>query len=175
MIIAIGLPRSGGQTLQQCLAHLLGGQVIHSPGNRLEEFIEDGKTVAMVEVFAPLLYLQDTFDDLTLIYNSRDHSDWLKSCEKVYERSQHLNWNHPIWRYPLSQFSDYRGDYEEALDSYPVLPVSYINVVDNPSWDDLCDVLGVPIPDAPFPNIDYHSGRDAPHEQPIAHNFPSPW
>lgn len=171
MVYCIGLPRSGGQSLQTALSIALQGSVIHSPGNNLQawEDIRAGKHVAAVEVFAPLPWLLEEHPGCMVIFNSRDIDSWHKSCESVYGKS--AGWNHPIWKYRIDQFCDYYQEYvnsfEAACGECSCRELSRIlrhDFTKDPSWDLLCKFLDVPIPDQPYPNRDPVK-RGAPGEQ----------
>lgn len=174
MIFGIGLPRSAGQTLQHCLS-ILGYQTVHSPGNNLTSCIHTGHE-NFVEVFAPVPYLLRLDPNAVFILNFREYDSWINSCHKVYQKSQQLNWNHPIWKYQLDQFGEFREDYEErALHHLHKFSVRYItwNIIECPQWDPLCDLLGVEEPEHLFPDVDRH-GR-VHQETNNGFGFPSPW
>ena len=147
----IGLPRCGGQTLQHAL-HILLGSCVHSPGHHPGIMDEHP---ASVEVFLDPQTLVDRYGrDIALIMNTRDAASWLRSCQSVY----HLggNWNHPIWRHPLDDFMAYRAQYigrrESLREEGP--RTLWIDLIADPGWSPLCDFLGVPIPNVPFPRVD---------------------
>jgi hypothetical protein len=144
-VFGIGLPRCGGQTLQRALA-ILYGSCLHSPGNRLD-LIDDYP--ASVEVFIHPETLYDRYGDCKLILNTRDIDLWLESCRRVYAKSE--TWNHPIWKHPREDFWRYYLEYHQAREPFDTLD---IDLTLYPSWQPLCDFLGKPIPDEPFPNID---------------------
>jgi len=153
-----GLPRSGGQTLQVCLQILYPSHVIyHSPGNRWSELDQHTNLLGAVEVFAPLTWLNENYPGSIYIYNRREIGSWLKSCASVYHQSD--DWNHPLWLYPWSQFEHYHDDYYDtwcefcgSLESGSLL--FEIDLIHNPTWDELCAALALPIPDVPFPRVD---------------------
>jgi hypothetical protein len=174
MIFGIGLPRSAGQTLQNCLG-ILGHNTIHSPGNKLAQCASDGFE-SFVEVFAPVSYLLDTYGlESVFILNFRDVDPWMNSCHRVYSKS--AGWNHPIWKYELDQFPAYRADYEACqLDSLKIANARYLtwDITTYPFWDAICDFLGVDEPDVEFPNVDNHGRASVDVIQPND-NLPSPW
>jgi len=157
-IWSVGLPRSGGQSLQAALAQLLGRPVWHSPGNRWDHMEASGDYAGAVEVFAPFSWLNLTYPDSIFIWNERDTTSWLESCRSVYEKSQKQHYNHPIWRYPLSQFVDY---YLDAYSRWIVFRDAHpgqcfeIAIIEYPNWVQLCDLLEIPIPiGRRFPRVD---------------------
>ena len=164
-IFGVGLPRCAGQTLRSALSLLYPkNRVWHSPGNRWYKLEEKGNWCSAVEVFASPLWLETNFPGSIYIYNNRELDSWLGSCTRSYQLSQDQNWNHPLWRYPLSQFEDY---YHNHLDmwmeeSQIVCPgrVFIIDMIKYPNWVQLCDALNLPIPHLlKFPNVDITQGR----------------
>lgn len=153
-VFGVGLPRSGGQTLQNALARVLGGSVFHSPGADWEK-MGTGFTAA-VEVFAPIDWLLHRHPDAKFIINVRDQESWYQSCERVYEQSR--DWNNPLWKYPIYQFRDYYEEYLDSrmssLSSYPGPQCLVWDLTQDPHWNALCKFLDVPEPEYPFPNID---------------------
>lgn len=153
-IFGVGLPRSGGQTLQKALAHLLPGQVFHSPGKSWYKMGDD--FAAAVEVFAPIQYLLNHWPDAKFILNVRDINPWLESCKAVYSKSG--DWNNPLWFHPLDQFQAYHEAYISERLSYlaSYFPHQAIiwDITRTPSWEPLCKLLDVPVPDVEFPNVD---------------------
>lgn len=173
MIFGIGLPRSAGQTLQYALS-ILGFNTVHSPGSNWEAVDKPGIDGA-VEVFAPPQWLVDNYPGCKLIFNVREMDSWLASCMKVWNKSQRLNWNHPIWKYPMSQFEQYRIAYYTEASYYQC---EKVDLIANPSWDDLCRILDVPVPEVPFPNIDRHGRINASENRQtnvLPNQFPSPF
>lgn len=147
-VYGIGLPRCGGQSLCKALAILLG-ECVHSPGN------QPFNAPAAVEVFRhPRCILSDD-PFAKFILNVRDPGTWLASCERVYHKSQH--WNHPIWKYPLRDFQQYRRDYLYERRDFNQGGI-YWQV--EFGWDPLCELLDLPIPDQPFPNVDRFGRSD---------------
>lgn len=105
-------------------------------------------------MYAPIKWLADYPGGPHLfIHNVRDKDSWLASCTKVYQKSQDQNWNHPIWRYPLEQFSDYYDDWHERIRT-AFVGHRTVNVVEEPNWKRLCKILKCDVPDQPFPNAD---------------------
>ena len=150
----LGLPRCAGQTLQMALSIILNDNVLHSPA-RDESVLEHAP--AAVEIFYPLRYLERTFPGSRYILNTRSVEPWLESCGSVYHASG--RWSHPIWRYPLTLFRDFRHDYLRALHS----EVTGLGIADRvlvwditqePEWPLLSGFLGLPVPSVPFPRID---------------------
>ena len=154
MIWGVGLPRCAGQTLQEAIHILTGRQVWHSiEAHRWGDSLSS-EDAGAVELYAPTKWLADYPGGPHLfINNTRDKESWLASCTKVYQQSQEENWNHPIWRYPLDQFADYYDDWNERLRRSSI-PVKTVNIVADPSWERLCKILEVPVPNQPFPNQD---------------------
>jgi hypothetical protein len=156
-IFGIGLPRCGGQTLQAALQILYPDErVWHSPGNNWAVMDDTGPWRAAVEVFAPPAWLSQNYRDAIFIYNGRALDDWLHSCASVYNQS--ARWNHPLWKYPLSQFESYRRAYERSrFDRYPRDRIYTLDLISTPThwnWYELCKILDRPIPDVPFPRVD---------------------
>lgn len=154
MIWGVGLPRSGGQTLQEAITILTGRQCWHSiEAHRWDDTIKP-EDAGAVEVYAPISWLRKYPGGPHLfIFNRRNLDNWLASCEKVYEQSQRENWNHPIWKYPLSQFPAYYFDWVQRMKKCGEV-IYNVDIVANPTWDRLCDILGVEPPGVPFPNKD---------------------
>jgi hypothetical protein len=112
-----------------------------------------------VEVYAPIKWLADYPGGPHLfIHNTRDKDSWLRSCTKVYRRSQESNWNHPIWKYPLEHFSDYYDDWHARI-RRGCVGTRNVELIAKPSWRQLCRILDVDEPDAPFPNQDMTRDR----------------
>jgi len=145
-VFGIGLPRCGGQTLQAALSYLVGC-CAHSPGGNWDLF---DNHQAFAEVYVHPITLMERYGKQTCVFvlNARDEESWLRSCESVYDRSD--GWNHPLWRHPLESFSLYGAHYLETRIEH----ASTISIVESPRWDELCSILGVPVPDIPFPRID---------------------
>lgn len=153
-VMCLGLPRSGGQTLQAALQMLYPGEVIwHSPGNKWADMDSAGPWRGAVEVFAPPRWIRQHYSNVKFIVNYRQKESWLKSCQVVYPKSPH--WNHPIWKYPLSQFIDYYDAYYDAIhrqlegENY-----LFTDFTVYPVWQILCTFLGKPVPKYEFPNVD---------------------
>jgi hypothetical protein len=57
----------------------------------------------------------------------------------------------------LDAFPEWLDDYENnvyndiQISGYPYV---FLNLIENPRWDELCEFLKLPIPDVPFPNTD---------------------
>lgn len=159
-VIAIGLPRSGGQTLQKALQILLGKEVVHAPGKALPHLLSSQSVGGMVEAFAPVEYLIHRAPHAKLIYNDRKRDDWWRSCARVYHQSS--AWNHPIWKYPFEQFPEYYNEYRDVRERYACAmragkkksQFMWHDFTVSQSWDRLCEFLGVAVPGEPFPNID---------------------
>ena len=154
-VFGVGLPRCGGQTLQKALSILLPKPVVHSPGDKLP-YLKPDSFSAAVEVFAPIPWLLNKFDDPLFICNIREAESWLKSCTRMYPKS--AKWNHPIWKYPLPQFVDYRDEYMDTRKRYAIaLKYTRFLMVDltgDNQWEPLCNFLKLPEPSVPFPNVD---------------------
>lgn len=157
-VFGIGLPRCGGQTLQSALSQLLG-QCTHSPGNSGEEYY--AQSASCVEVFRHPAVLDKLYPDCKFIVNTRSRKPWLKSCAKVYPQS--ASWNHPIWKYPLSDFESYADEYfnsryqwfnEAMASAQRKLRVFFWDFTAHPMWQGLCSFLDIPVPDVEFPNVD---------------------
>lgn len=173
MIFGIGLPRSAGQTLGAALQLLYPEyKVWHSITGSKWGVIDD-TAVAAVEVYAPHSWLERHWPDSLYICNYREPESWLASCQKVYQRSQERGWNHPLWELPPTSWVDYYNDYYEQVESrVPEHRLLWWNILEDPSWDSLCDFLDVPVPAEQFPNQDHH-GRDL--QAATTDLWPSPW
>lgn len=163
-IFALGLPRCGGQSLQQALADLLkiaglNDQVWHSLyGVHWQRLKED---LAFVEIFAPISWLEKTYPNSLYILNDREYvEEWLRSCAKVYDRAVERDWKHPIWQYPLEAFEAYQEDYHFTIAQYlltrPSMRDRVLLFTVGDGWSSLCRFLHVEEPTIPFPNIDKH-------------------
>ena len=150
IVYGIGLPRSGGQSLKAVLIELLGG-CIHGPSTNVKAFDHP-----CVEVFRHPDQLRIKHPACKFIFNVRwDADSWLRSCAKVYPVS--TKWQNPIWKYPLCDFLDYRKRYiEERLRIDDCL---VWDLTADPTWDKVCEFLGKPVPQRPFPNLDSVCGR----------------
>ena len=154
-IFVVGLPRCGGQTITRALQMLFPNYPVwHSPGNAWSKM--GGGFLAATEVFAPIPWLERRYPGSIYLYNDRDEESWFRSCQSVYGQSS--QWNHPLWKYSLSQFMDYRKDYNFNQTSFnqsiPPERRKIINIIDNPNWAELCDALQLDPPNMPFPKID---------------------
>jgi hypothetical protein len=159
-VFGVGLPRSGGQTLGRALHILYGAPAIHSPGNNWQA-VDNAR--CSVELFAPPWWLDGKYR-CKIIYNDRDEQDWLASCKSVYHLS--AQWNHPLWKYHIDQFSAYRDDYLEGWLAQDHLQRSRRDAcggesnfllhdfTKDPSWEPLCDFLKLPNPGVAFPRVD---------------------
>lgn len=156
-IFAVGLPRCGGQSLQQAL-HLLTGKNFHHSLGRNFNFLQhhDG---GAVEVWQPISWLEEQFPGSLYILNTRDVESWLKSCERVYPMSEY--WNNPIWSSPLSAFEHYRNDHEYSIREAFDCSLDFVrwiehDFVNKPSWEPLCEFLEMDIKSLAndYPNTD---------------------
>lgn len=147
MIYAIGLPRCGGQSLCEALA-ILTGSCVHSPGSN------PIVAASAVEVFRQPRSILRNDPDARFIINMRHEAEWIASCEAVYRKSE--DWNHPLWKYPLADFADYRREYLQTRVSQTLgQGVSTMVIwLDEYRWEPLCRFLDVSIPDVPFPTVD---------------------
>lgn len=162
-VFGVGLPRSGGQSLQAALSKLFKQQVWHSPGNDWS-VIDEKLCLGAVEVFASPTWLEENYPGSLYIYNYRDFDSWMESCSRNYRRSQTRHWNHPIWRYPLSQFKEYYVEYYDrwvdfGLDLNEPQRCVNIDLIKNPNWKELCAGLQQPPPKYKFPRVDTHGVR----------------
>jgi hypothetical protein len=162
-IFGIGLPRSGGQSLQHALVQLTGRAIIHSPGVQLYRYMQDDSIAGAVEVFAPLVWLEREYPDSLYVYNERCTDDIVKSCRRAYADS--AQWNHPIWKYHIGQFRDYCQSYklDHQVETHVMMiggRVLFHDFVKLPRWDELCAFLDVPVPDEPYPRVDRFKRAD---------------
>lgn len=149
-VIAIGLPRCGGQSLQQALSVLTGRRIWHSVGRDLS-VIQSGDG-GMVECWYSPEFIQTRWPDAKIIYNCRAFKPWVASCTRVYGQSD--RWNNPLWAYPLESFPYYYSDYFQTRAEYFAGEWLPHDFTEKPRWEPLCDFLGVPVPDMPYPNTD---------------------
>lgn len=174
MIFGIGLPRSAGQTLGAALQTLYPEYKVWHSITGPNWHVLDDTAVAAVEVYAPYQWLERHWPGSLFIANYRDPESWLGSCERLYGKSQERNYNHPLWKYPPSSWLDYYNDYHEQIENrVPEHRLLWWNILEDPTWDSVCDFLDVPVPDAPFPNVDKH-GR-APEGASADVYWPQPW
>ena len=164
IVYGIGLPRCGGQTLAECL-RILGMDVVHSPGNQIGLY-----RGSCTEVFRSPDVLRQEQPGCKFIMNVRDIDDWLASCSSVYHRSQ--NWNHTLWRYPLTDFRQYAEDYmreRRGLDN-----CLYIDITDpvDATWTRLCRFLGLPEPNVAWPMVDRFKTRKMVANRPSTEPIP---
>lgn len=162
-VFGVGLPRCGGQTLQAALSTLFKRNVWHSPGNNWH-VIDESPCLGAVEVFASPFWLEENYPGSIYIYNYRDIDSWVTSCARNYRRSQQRNWNHPLWRYPLSQFEAYYTEYYDRWLEFTrsisePIRCFELNIVEQPRWLELCKGLQVTEPDVAFPRVDQHGAR----------------
>jgi len=151
-VIGIGLPRCGGQTLQEVLRTLLGEPCMHSPGNKWWAI---DKYRAIVEVYVHPDTLDERYEgDVLYIMNHRREPDWLRSCSERHQLAQSDAWNHPIWRHPIEDFPRYRAEYLQSRCILPPERLLVWDLVSVPVWQIPCEFLGADIPDEPFPKVD---------------------
>jgi hypothetical protein len=173
MIFGIGLPRCAGQTLGAALQILHPEQPVWHSITGAKWDVLKPEHVGAVEVYAPYAWLERHWPNSLYIANWRECNSWIKSCERVWHQSQQNGWNHPLWEYPPSSWSDYYEEYWEGVSNrVPEHRLLWWNILEDPSWNTICDFLDLPIPDQPFPNSDVH-GRMEANEAEIA--WPSPW
>lgn len=151
MIIAVGLPRCGGHSLQQAISILTRSTCWHSvEPDKLH--VVDG-SAGFVECWLPITYLRRRFPDARFILNVRDEQDWSRSVRSVWD-SRH-GFNNPLWRQHEDSILDYARDYLDTrrhyLDGSDYL---LIDITRNPVWEPLAMWLDLPIPDVPFPRAD---------------------
>ena len=154
-IIGIGLPRCGNQSLERALSILTGEPIRHSMGRvtTADTYLAD--VAGAGESYYPLKYLTDRWPTARFIWNVRPTDTWLESCKAVYHKSG--PWTHPIWRYPIDAFEDYRRDHEFERGSWVAatsMKVLKYDIYNGDGWPELCKFLGLPIPDQPYPDVD---------------------
>ena len=171
MIYCIGLPRCGGQTLHFALKHLFPGRDVWHAIEHDKWNVVTKNCVAIVECFAPIEWCIESFnlEPHIFIINDRDPDEWFASCKKFRERSHDHHWNHPLWQYPESQWSEYRLNYiHQSINALSWYGANYfvIDVTKQNDYSALINGLGYsgPVqPTAVWPNLDKF-GRLAPHK-----------
>lgn len=151
MIIAVGLPRCGGYSLQQALSLITHKTVWHSVEPSKLAVIEG--SAGACECWLPIPYLRRRFPDARFILNVRDTDAWEDSVLSIWDQSE--TWNNPLWRQHPDSIRDYAHDYLATRVHY-LGGTDYltIDITRNPIWEPLAMWLGLPVPDKPFPNAD---------------------
>lgn len=161
MIFAVGLPRSGGQSLLQALTVLTGRQFWHSISPTRWHVLEPHHGGA-VEVYAPICWLEKRYPGPhQYIVNVRACQPWLASCERQWPRSQNDHWNHPLWRYHPTQMTAYRAAYEQMrkkeLGDKATL---WLDITQQRGYEVLAAFLRVDTPPLEWPRVDrFSTGR----------------
>jgi hypothetical protein len=152
-----------------------GYNVWHSPGSNWHKMDECPEPwVGAVEVFAGPEWLEENYPGSIYIYNYRSLDTWLQSCASVWHKAQKLNWNNPLWKYPMSQFEDYYWRHNHTwLDSSVRLGRRYfeVDLIKEPNWVKLCAGLHIDkLPEWPFPKVDNHGNRALKLANPFVNN-----
>jgi len=157
-IVALGLPRSGNQSLAAALGRLVGS-CVHGPGRDRAMF---DRFPAAVEVYIPPAMIEQRYQrygsEVKYILNTRNVGPWLTSCKRVYEVATSNHWRHLLWRRPLESFGAYRNaHYARIREFAATIDASRFlewDVTIRAEWAPLCEFLGLPEPTATFPRID---------------------
>lgn len=162
----IGFPRCGGASLCEAL-RILGWKAIHNP--RHWDDLQGHNAAADILITAHWFSLWRAFPFSRLILNTRPFDDWVKSLQRI----------PGFWRSPLVfdrfyQMAVYgtndptdKRALRAAWDAhhrafYECVPGKAGLIFSQPfSWQPLCDFLGVPVPDRPFPWRNRGHQRDA--------------
>lgn len=163
MIIAVGIPRCCGYSLQQAVSGLTGQTVWHSVDPDKLHIIED--SAGTVECWLPIPYLRRRFPSARFILNVRDEQNWAHSVRSVWHQ-RHL-FNNPLWKQHEDSILDYAHDYLDARRRH-LEGTDYLlwDIERNPVWEPLAIWLGLPVPDAPFPHVDKLKPVPTHHETP---------
>lgn len=157
-VIGCGLPRCGGQSLQQAISIVTKRRVWHSISTDVQA-IQPGDAGA-VEMFHPMPALDKAFPDSLFIMNVRYNEEaWLASCKKLLHVSHQFT--NPLWFHPPDMFMAYRRQYMANFGAWLYAPHSgngnralFWDITQDPRWEPLCDFLEVAIPKCDFPRTD---------------------
>ena len=162
----IGFPRCGSASLCEAL-RVLGWDPIHNP--RHWDQLEGHDAAGDVFVTAHWRELYAMFPRSLFVLNTRDFAGWLRSLRRI----------PGFWRSPLlfdryhrlRVYSTHRWQERHALarawerhhaDVRQTIPAERLLELPLPfAWEPLCEFLGVPVPDEPFPWLNRRSCRDA--------------
>ena len=166
-VFCIGLPRSGTSTLNEALL-ILGYKSVHNPIKYISqkwvgEFNFEGEWDAITnfgEHFYP--QLDKMFPESKFILTVRNKEKWLESCRWKYKLAPSTNLDKinrvsifGCYKFDELSFSiTYDSHFKGCLDYFSNRPnqflILYLDQGDG--WRKLCDFLGDPVPETPFPH-----------------------
>ena len=164
-IFGIGLSRTGTTSLALAL-EMLGYSVIHFPHSMHD--IERHDAALDTPVAANFIELDRRFPGSRFIYTSRSLEPWLASCCRFWQKYQEILFDQTPFIVELHQrlyggssfdecrFSTaYQRHTAEVVNYFKNRPESLlaVNLTEEVDpWAPLCSFLGVPVPQADFPN-----------------------
>lgn len=162
----IGFPRCGTVSLCEAL-RLLGWNPLHNP--RHWDMLEGHNASGDVLITAHWRRLFEMFPNAKFILNTRELGDWLRSLNRIpgFWRSPRLyDRYHRLAVYGTEDVTD-RKALQAAWDRHhaevlATIPKRQLLVLPQPfQWPPLCDFLGVPVPNMPFPWKNRNTHSDA--------------
>jgi hypothetical protein len=175
MIFFIGLPRCGGQSINQVMKKLYPHL---DPWHSVEADKWDAKInhkcSAIVECFAPLNWCIKCpiRKPHTFVYNHRDVDSWYESCIRFRDRAKERRWNHPLWNLSECQWRDYHAEHAFSafkLLKHEMIELKYVSVWECKTVKEFADKCGLPCPSGVgnflIPNVDRY-GRLVPGQLP---------
>ena len=95
------------------------------------------------------------YDDVRFILNTRSLESWLESRRKHDENWSKAHTHKPPRLFDADRFKRYYEAHHAAVRTYFKQSKSFIefDVEAGDSWQKLCDFLGKPVPNVPFPHV----------------------
>tara|TARA_B100002019_G_C21076057_1_gene501432 strand:- start:50 stop:667 length:618 start_codon:yes stop_codon:yes gene_type:complete len=169
-VIGVGLQKTGTSSLRTAY-DILGLERGHWGADRLTT-INDAellsKTIEIthgVQACAnnpwPKYYreLSETFPNAQFILTVRDEVDWAKSCSKYFQDRDwpELDWFYGVGHYAgnedvfLDRYRQHNRDVQDFFQGQPGRLLVF-NPTEGEGWKELCDFIGVEVPNVPFPH-----------------------
>jgi hypothetical protein len=170
-VFGIGLMKTGTVSLHEALS-LLGYNGVHNAGlktmNLVQQAIDEGKPMltyldpsldAFTDIFGITycFFLADVqYPGSRFILTVRDLDDWLDSRRRHVEKDQQMRGaDHPaVMKVDLDGWKTEYTRHESVVRAYFADRPTDLLVLDitaGQGWEPLCEFLGHPVPEAPFP------------------------
>lgn len=171
-IFGIGVARTGTTTLAKAL-DILGFKSAHVECNVMEvdgdsfsinnDVLENNEAIVGTPLSPCFELLADRYPDALFILTIRDYKGWLRSCSISFTESLAMDENHKAlhrWLYDSILYD--REKFLVGYSNYVLSVLNYFykskkllfvyNICAGLGWKPLCDFVGKPIPDIPFPH-----------------------
>ena len=160
-IFGVGLSRTGTTSLAHAL-HILGFSTYHSPATI--DLVLKHEAVVDTPVAIGYQFLDLMFPSAKFILTDRPEADWLRSCELYWRRNLsnqnefcrklHMGLYNSV-HFSAEKFSAARRRHLQSVKEYfSERPDDFLElrVCEGEGWEQLCQFLGKPIPQCPFPH-----------------------